>query len=120
MYKDKISKAVKRLWIGRCTIINYTDNTDDNGITKTCKTVIAENIPCRLSYKNNQQGNQTNTTDNISQEIKLFIDNDIEVKPGSDITVTQNGVTRDYKSSGIPSVYSVHQEISLICEDVHA
>ena len=32
---------------------------------------------------------------------------------GSKITVTQNGVTTDYASSGKPAVYETHQEVIL-------
>ena len=120
MIKDRMAKAVSRLWTGKCDVINYTDTKDENGITKHDRRVIAEAVPCRLSYENDSLGTQTRTTDNISQTIKLFISNDIEIKPGSEITVTQNGITRSYVSSGIPSVYTAHQEVNLVDKEEFA
>ena len=73
MFKDRLGKTIQKLWTSRCDIINYTSNIDDNGITATVKTVIAENVPCRISYNTDNAVVQTNTTDNISQQIKLFI-----------------------------------------------
>ena len=49
----------------------------------------------------------------VSQTIKLFTAPDIIINPGSKITVTQNGVTKDYTYSGVPAVYVTHQEIVL-------
>ena len=45
--------------------------------------------------------------------MKLFIAPDIEVKSGSKITVTQNGVTAEYSASGEAAVYESHKEIML-------
>lgn len=120
MIKNRLKNAVSRLWTGKCDVINYTDTKDDDGITKHERVIIAEGVPCRVSYESDSHGTQSNTTDNISQDIKLFIANDIEVKPGSEITVTQNGVTRSYVSSGIPAVYTAHQEIPLVDKEEYA
>lgn len=120
MLKDKLSKTIQKLFTSRCNIINYVNNVDKNGITTTSKMIIAENVSCRVSYSSDTHGMQTNTTDNISQEIKLFITSDIKIKPGSEITVTQNGTTRIYVSSGVPAVYTVHQEIPLVDKEEYA
>ena len=56
---------------------------------------------------------QTGTAATISQGVKLFVSSDITIKPGSMLTVTQNGVTTEYTSSGVPAVYPTHQEIML-------
>ena len=47
------------------------------------------------------------------QTVKLLLPPDIVVLPGSKITVTQNKITEDYTSSGIPALYVTHQEIVL-------
>lgn len=121
MVKDKLSRAISKLWTSRCNIINYVDIIDDNGITTTVKTVVAENVPCRISYSSDNAGVQTNTTDNISQQIKLFISCDIKVKPGSDIVVTsKNGTVKHYIASGTPAEYTAHQEILLTDKEVYA
>jgi hypothetical protein len=38
---------------------------------------------------------------------------EIHVKPGSKLTITQNGVTTEYKNSGEPALFDTHQEIIL-------
>ena len=120
MSKVKLKKGGSKQWTGRCDVINNTDSKDENGITKHEKVVIAEGVPCRVSYESDTPGTQSSTTDNISQEIKLFISKDIEIKPGSEITVTQNEVTRNYVSSGIPAVYTAHQEVPLVDGEEYA
>lgn len=47
----------------------------------------------------------------LVQVTEIFLAPEIVVKPGSKLTITQNGITTDYKSSGIPATYSTHQEI---------
>lgn len=121
MLKDKLGKTIQKLFTSRCNIINYVNNVDKNGVTATVKTVVAENVPCRISYSSDNSGVQTNTTDNISQQIKLFISCDIKVKPGSEIIVTsKNGTIKHYISSGTPAEYTAHQEIVLVDKDVYA
>ena len=121
MLKDKLSKAVERLWTSKCIIINYTSNEDENGITTTNKEVIARNVPCRVSYSSDNAGTQSNTTNNISQRIKLFINSSVDIKPGSEITVTAaDGTIKEYISAGIPAVYTAHQEIVLVDKEEYA
>lgn len=56
---------------------------------------------------------QSDTGAAISQGTKLFTVPEIQIKPGSKIIVTQNGVTTVYSSSGVPAVYPTHQEVIL-------
>ena len=48
-----------------------------------------------------------------SQSVVLYIDPSVDIPEGSKITVTQNGMTRDYERSGKSAVYSCHQEVPL-------
>ena len=36
---------------------------------------------------------------------------EVTIPPASKLVVTQNGVTRCYRQSGVPAVYQSHQEI---------
>lgn len=120
MLKDRLARALRELWTSRCDVINYV-TIDENGITTTIKTIVAQNVPCRISYSSNNAGVQTNTTDNISQQIKLFISCDVEVKPGSEVIVTsKNGSVKKYIASGTPAEYTAHQEIVLTDKEVYA
>lgn len=75
--------------------------------------VVLEGQPCRLSVKASGPAQQTGSAVGIAQVIKLFLAPDVTVRPGSKVTVAQDGVTADYRCSGVPAVYATHQEIVL-------
>lgn len=110
----QVEKQLERLYTGRCTIMEYVVEADPKThITGHPKEqVVYENIPCRLSRKSFPAAVQGDGN-GITEQIKLFLSPEIEVKAGSKITVTQNGMTRDYKNSGVSAVYSSHQEVEL-------
>lgn len=105
--------AIKSIWLDRCTVKVKTDETTANGRTVQTNTVLFADEPCRLSH------NSVTTPDEIShaaikvQGTVLYIDKDKTIPAGSTITVTHEDVTREYELSGVPAVYSVHQEIPL-------
>ena len=109
----KAKKAIQSLWTGVCNIFGFRDIEDEYGATTHAKVTLFENLPCRLSFKNISQTSQTESFAVSSQIVKLFIAPDVYVPPGSVIEVTQNGITRKYKHSGISAVYTNHQEIVL-------
>lgn len=86
-------------------------------ITRTEKVVVLENQPCKLSFETITTAIQTEAAATISQAVKLFVSPDITIKPGSMLTIAQNGVTTEYTSSGVPAVYPTHQEIMLELSD---
>lgn len=110
--------AFNILYTGICDIYEY-ENTMDNEtkIIKQKSVIKYENIPCRVSYYNNSSNivaTKENSYNNIiTQKVKIFLDNNIEIKAGSVIIVTQNGKTTKYKNSGEPVIYTNHQEIML-------
>lgn len=57
--------------------------------------------------------NQNVYNNQIKQDVKLIISNDIQVKPGSIIIVRQNGIQTKYKNTGKPIIYSAHQELMM-------
>jgi hypothetical protein len=114
-----VSNPLSVLWTGRCTIYEYQTVTDPDTFQSVQKEVVVlEDEPCRLSYNHEQATNIQSGAAVVSQSITLFIRPDLVIKPGSVISITQNGVTEKYKGSGQPAVYSNHQEIVLqIYED---
>ena len=84
------------------------------------KRKVLSNKPCRLSYSSSGTANQTDTVSNIEQTIKLFIAPEIKIAPGSKLRITQNGITTDYVSSGVPAVYETHQEVCFKLEKENA
>ena len=110
----KVRKALESLYDGRCTITEYQKVKKENKSTAFQDVVVHEDIPCRLSFNSITNTNQTDTgASAVAQTVKVFLAPEIQVKPGSKLTITQNDVTTEYKSSGQPSFYSTHQEIVL-------
>ena len=46
MIKDKLAKAVSRLWTGQCNVINYTDTEDENGNRAELLTIYHRKLNC--------------------------------------------------------------------------
>ena len=110
----KVRKAVESLYDGICTITEYQKIKKENKSTAFDEVVVLENQPCRMSFKTVTPTNQTGTASDVTQAITVYLSPDIVVKPGSKLTITQNGVSTEYKSSGKSAVYSSHQEIPLV------
>lgn len=107
-------KAIESMYDGSCTITEHQKVKLENKSTGFKDVVVQEGIPCRLSFKTVTNTSQTETgASAVVQITKVFLAPEIQVKPGSKMTITQNNVTADYKSSGQPAVYSTHQEIVL-------
>jgi hypothetical protein len=107
-------KAIESLYNGTCTITEYQKVKKANKTTAFEEVVVLENQPCRLSIQTANNTNQTETgAFALTQIVKLFIAPEIKVKPGSKLTITQNQVSTEYKSSGKPAHYNTHQEIVL-------
>lgn len=111
--KIKLVKAVESLYDGICTITVYRKVKKENKSTQFEEVVVLENQPCRMSHRSTSPTSSTGTASVVSQSIIVYLSPNIEVKPGSKMTITQNGVTTVYKSSGKASVYSSHQEVPL-------
>lgn len=106
-------KAVESLYDGNCTITEYREYQKPNMAAGHHEVQVLTGQPCRLSFGTAPEAEQTDTGAALQQTAKLFISPEVEIKPGSKITVVQNGVTEDYCRSGLPAVYATHQEITL-------
>lgn len=110
----KARKAIESLYDGTCTITEYKKVKKENKSTGFEEIVVLENQPCRISFNTINSTTSTETGASAPvQVVKLFIAPEIEVKPGSKIAVTQNGVTTEYQNSGQPAFYHTHQTIVL-------
>ena len=108
------NEALKKLWVGLCDIYVLDSETDEkSGRTVQKDKMILHNEACRISYSNISTVDTNNEAAKISQTIKLFISNKVDIPAGAKIVVTQNGLTETYQRSGKPAVYSTHQEIML-------
>lgn len=107
-------KAQEQLYDGICTVTEYRKVKDEKTkLSGMEDVVVLEGQPCRISFSKVSAAVQSESVADTTQSIKLFISPDVIIQPGSKITVTQNGITTVYKSSGIPAIYATHQEIIL-------
>ncbi len=117
---ELIKRSLQQSFIGRCTITGTTKVKEPNRSTSIKEVVTATDEPCRLSYEKIDKANSNGMNLNVNQTIKLFIDPDVEILPGSKITITQCDVTEVYKASGKPAKYETHQEVLLVLEKDYA
>ena len=113
-------ESIQSMWTGICNIFGFKNSKNKYGTVVSEVKELYKNIPCRLSFKNISQTEQTESVAKTSQVVKLFIAPEVYVPPGSVIEVTQNGITRKYKHSGVSAVYTNHQEIILDAEQEKA
>ena len=107
-------RAQEATYEGICTIYEYRDVTDEKTkLSSEEEIAVIENQPCKLSFEKLNSVVQTETAAVQAQGVKLFLAPEIMVSSNSKIVVTQNGVTDEYSASGIPAIYSTHQEITL-------
>lgn len=106
---------VESKYNGICTITEAVKTTSQTtNITSTTDTEVCKDQPCRMVVKSVPATENKNGAFMVVKNIVLLMTPSITVKPGSKVTVTQEGRTEHFKSSGIPAVYPSHQEISLV------
>lgn len=114
-------QAVESRYTGKCTVTEMQGAKDPvTNILKQVPVVVLTNQPCKMTHKSSDTTTVVNGVAVQAQSIKLLISPDIEIKPGSKITITQDGRTAEFKRSGLPAVYPSHQEISLVIFDKYA
>lgn len=110
----KARQAIEKLYTGSCTVTEHRKVKDEvSKLVNYEDVTVLEAQPCRLVFKSAPAAGQGEAAAEVTQAVKLLLPPDIVICAGSRITVTQNGVTTDYTRSGIPAVYSTHQEIAL-------
>ncbi len=90
----------------------YVYKKSEGVINNTHEEKLYSGIHCRVSVNSSPNGTQTDTTDNVSQSIKLFCSPKYKIPSGSKIVI--DGEV--FKLSGIPSLFVSHQEIELVSE----
>lgn len=111
-------RNLQKLWRDTCSIYNFEKVKDPKTKTTEFKEILVqENIPCRISFQNISSTSETPSIAITNQVIKLFLSNKVEIKENSKIVVTRNGISKTYKASGIPAIYSAHQEVILVTDN---
>lgn len=105
--------ALQKLWKDTCTVVVREKVTDEQTkITDFVEITLFQDQPCKLSFESLAAADDGNAAA-ITQSAKLFIDSDLEIPPGSKITVTRQGREYAYQRSGEAGVFTYHQEIML-------
>lgn len=112
----KTRKAIEKLYTDICKVYEYR-NGERNPVTGISlpseEVLVIENQLCRLSTNSSPAASKSDDSNNVIQVIKLFIAPELDIKAGSKIFITRQGVTREYKRSGVAALYKTHQEIIL-------
>lgn len=122
MARKQHRKTIEMLYEDSCNIIEYQSVKDP--VTKQTskkEILVLENQPCNLSYQSTKNATSTEAATIVTQMPLLFISPNINIKAGSKIVITKkedkvianSPKTTVYKNSGVPAVYSGHQEITL-------
>ncbi|MEG2521257.1 MAG: hypothetical protein RSA49_00075 [Anaerovoracaceae bacterium] len=114
----KAKALIEKKYDGTCKIISSEGVIDENHITHFEDKVVAENVPCHLSFNSKTEAKEIEGYYKATQVPKLFVNPELTILPGSKIEVTQNGITQNYSASGLPAVYPTHQEIILVIAEV--
>lgn len=105
---------LKRLWKDVCSVYVQEEHVNlNNKRTQFTETLLFENEPCKLSFESALPSDAAGNVSSVSQKVKLFIGNNVTIPEGSKVCVTRGDKVYTYKSSGIPSVFTEHQEIAL-------
>lgn len=112
--QEAARKAIEATYFGSFCVTEQRKVRDEKSkLTKTESVIVLENQPCKLSFETVKTAAVSNAAAVVTQITRLFVSPEISIKPGSKITVTQDGITTDYTHSGVPAVYPTHQEILL-------
>lgn len=113
-------KAIESMYKDTCNVYEWQKTKDPiTHANKFGEVLVHANKKCKLSHST-----ITVTSDDKAatqkQTIKLFIAPELEIKAGSKISITHQGRTVDYKRSGVPAIYTNHQEFMLELFDKYA
>lgn len=107
-----MTDAVKSRWKGLCTVKHMALETDKaTGLTKKTEEVLYEDLPCHLNHYYYLRHAAKGEKSGAYQRYAVFLSPEIEVPLGSKLSIRQNGQAADYSYSGVPAVFSTHQEL---------
>ncbi|OOM82324.1 hypothetical protein CLPUN_03250 [Clostridium puniceum] len=109
-------KAIESMYEHICTVFEYQKVKDPvTKLTKSEEVPVLKEQSCKLSYSTVKNATETEKASALQQVVKLFIAPEIVIKEGSKLVVTdtRTNKTQSYKNSGVPAIFSSHQEIVL-------
>ncbi len=112
----RMREAIEALWTDVCSIAVRRAVQAEGGAEELREETIATGVKCRLSYIEAGAA-QLDVAAQLGQRAKLMLGCELEVPPGSLITVERCGRQVKYRSSGAPRLYRSHQEIEMELSD---
>lgn len=113
-----VKADIERLYTSKFTTFEYVKERDKDGISSTNRICVHSDIPCKLSYDQVRVASSNEGYYSTSQEIKIFCNPDIEIKPGTEIEVLHLNKVLMFTCSGEPRLYPYHQEVKLtVCKE---
>ncbi len=111
---------INKMFDGVCSIKELEQQADDRGIMRQREIVVDEDVPCHLEIKSAGAARNRGEGSLVEANARLFLAAGVEVKPGSKITVRQQGREYDFVSSSLARVYCWHQEIEVCLPEMWA
>lgn len=112
-----VRRAIESFYTDRATVTIRQPYIKPNKATGYKEFIVFQNQPCKLSFNYRTQSqlptNKSDAAYTIEQIVKVFIAPECDIPPGSKITVIRNGKNYDYCQSGMPAIFTNHQEITL-------
>ncbi len=112
-----VGSILSRLWTDSCTVSVREKAMDGDGVTAFHEKKIYEGLPCRLSYSGTAreyaEAKLGGAAAGVKQAVKLILPGDALVPPGSRIRIRREDREMDFCASGLPKIFSAHQEIML-------
>lgn len=111
---ERCRKVIESRYDGICDVYEYKKTRDEETkITNGREVLVAGGIPCHLSFSSSPAAFKSGAAVSRTQEVKVFLAPEVQIKAGSKLVIIQNGIEKSYKFSGEPAVYPSHQEINL-------
>ena len=110
---NAVRKALESMYKDTCSVFEKQKVKNPiTYVTEFKEVEVHKDVKCRISFSSITSTGKGDVAI-ITQVTKLFIAPEVEVKPGSKIVVTHEGVTTAYSRSGVPAIHSNHQEVVL-------
>ena len=115
-----LRSAIEATYSGLMTVYRRFPKIE-NGRTVFREEAVYTALPCALSRgaSTRRQGDalRNNTIATVQYDAKVFLAPEPLIPPGSRVLVLQDGMSRNFVTSGEPMVYPTHQEIVLSREE---
>ena len=109
-----VKKALQSLWKDSLTVTEYQKVPNPDKSSGFKEVAVLEGQPCKLSFSTLQAANQNDSEAALAQAAKLFLDARVKIAPGSKIIVIRGNDTFEFNQSGLPGIFTSHQEIMLV------